>query len=90
MRLATKLRLRFRSFFQRSRVEEDLNDEIQHHIQCQIAEHIEAGLSPEDARIAARRAVGGLELLKDKCRDTRGTTGMENMLQDFRFAREPW
>src|SRR5439155_5760289 len=44
------------------------------------------GLSAEDARIAARRAMAGLELVKDKCRDIRGTTGMDNMLQDFRFA----
>ena len=86
MRLATRFSLRFRSFFQRSRVEEDLDDELQFHVQSQIAEHIAAGLSPEDARIAALRAIAGLELVKDKCRDTRGTRGMENMLQDFRFA----
>lgn len=86
MRLATKFSLRFRSFFQRSRVEADLNDELQYHIQCQIAEYIAAGLSPKNARIAALRAMAGLELVKDKCRDTRGTKGMENMLQDFRFA----
>ena len=86
MRLATKFSLRFRSVFQRSRVEEDLDDELQYHVQSQIAEQIAAGLSPEDARIAALRAMAGLELVKDKCRDTRGTRGMENMLQDFRFA----
>src|SRR5437660_12745666 len=86
MRLARKFGLRFRSLFRRSRVEEDLEDELQYHIQRQIAEYIAAGLSPKDARIAAVRSMEGFEQIKDECRDSRGTRGIENMLQDLRFA----
>src|SRR2546425_13009900 len=86
MRLARRFGLKFRSLFRRSRVEKDLEDELQYHIQCQIAEYIAAGLSPKKARIAAVRSMGGFEQIKNECRGSRGTRGIENKLQNLRFA----
>ena len=80
------LPLRFRSVFQRNAVEQDLDDELQYHLEQQTAEYIRQGMSPNDARLAARRALGNLELRKEQVRDTRGTRWLEEMSGDLRFA----
>jgi predicted permease len=80
------LPLRFKSLFGKSRVENDLDDEILFHIERQTAANIADGMSPVDARAAALRAFGGVELKKDDARDARGVTFVENLMQDVRFA----
>src|SRR6185312_2496954 len=80
------LPLRLRSLFGRPRVEHDLDDEILFHIERQTAANIADGMSPADARSAALRAFGGVELKKDEARDARGVAFIENMMQDVRFA----
>ena len=80
------LPLRFRSLFRRRRVEQDLDDELQFHLEQQIAEHIEKGLPPKQARQAALRAMDGLTQRKEECRDTRKLSGIENLYRDFRYS----
>ncbi len=61
------LRLRVRSLFARKRVEQDLHEELQFHVESKIAELLAKGLSPEEAQDAALREFGGLELAKERC-----------------------
>ena len=56
-----KLPLRIKSIFSRRRVESELDEELQFHIDHKIAEGIASGLSPDEARRSALRATGGLE-----------------------------
>src|SRR2546425_9595465 len=65
------LRVAVRSIVRRTRVEEELDEEIQHHLQCEIAEGLKAGLSPADAQHAARRTLGNIEHAKKQVRDAR-------------------
>lgn len=60
--------LRLRSLFRRSQVEQELDEELSYHLDRQIEEHIAKGMTPEDARCAAMRALGGIEQRKDECR----------------------
>jgi len=53
----------------RSRLERDLNTELRFHLERQIEENIAAGMTPEDARLAALREFGGFEQVKEECRD---------------------
>jgi predicted permease len=78
--------LRLRSMFRRSRVERELDDELQYHLARKTEELLALGLTPEQARRAAKRAMDGLELRKEQCRDARGLTALENLLQDIRFG----
>ena len=78
--------LRLRSLFLRERAEQDLNDEIVFHLDQQIAENIANGLAPADARRAALRAMEGLELHKEECRDMRRVNWVEDLLYDLRYA----
>jgi len=86
MRLFAIFRLRLRSLFERSSVERDLDDELRFHLENAIERNIAAGMTPEDARYAARREFGNPELQKDECRNTRGTKIIEDFFEDFRYA----
>jgi hypothetical protein len=86
MRVLRSLRLRVSWLFRRSEAEADLNDELRDYIEHQTERHLANGLSPERARLAALRDVGGIEQVKEECRDARGTAWLDNTLQDIRFG----
>jgi hypothetical protein len=86
MRALGKLRLRLKSLFRRSRVEDELATEMRFHLEQQIEENLAAGMPADEARHAALRTVGGIEQLKEECRDMRRVNWIENLVQDLRYA----
>src|SRR2546429_1507185 len=68
---ARRLWLRLQTLFRRERVAQRLDDEVQFHLEQQIAENIAAGMSREEARCAAMRGFGNPTFLKEETRDTR-------------------
>lgn len=91
MRWYHKLPLRLRSLLHKERIEQELSDEFQFHLQHQAEEFIAQGMSGEEARYAALRSLGGLEQLKEECREMRRVNYIENFLQDLRFGwRQLW
>ncbi len=78
--------LRLRSIFLRSRVDRELDEEMQFHLDRLIEEAIAEGLSPQEARSAAMRAMDGLEQRKEDARDTRRTGWLTDFLDDVRYA----
>jgi predicted permease len=86
MRWIYKLPLRLRSLFRRSRVEHDLSDELRFHLENLAKEKIAQGTTPDEARYAALRELGGVEQIKEECRDMRRVTYIENFLQDVRYG----
>src|SRR5215475_14608854 len=78
--------LRLRSLFRRSQVEQELDEELRYHIDRQIEESIAKGMTPEEARCAAVRAMGGVERRKEECRDTRRVRFIEDLAQDLRYG----
>lgn len=86
MRWHNKLALRLRSLFRRNRADQELNDEIHFHLQQQISEFFAQGMSPEDARYAALRSLGGMQQVKEECRETRNVNFVSNLGQDLRFG----
>ena len=55
--------------FRRRRLDADLDAQLAHHVEALEAEGRAQGLSPDEARAAARRAMGGLTYVKDAYRD---------------------
>jgi hypothetical protein len=86
MRWADKLLLRVRSILRRERIENELDDELRFHLEQQIEENIAAGFTPEQARYAARRTIGGLAQIQEQCRDTRRVNWIVDFGQDVRYA----
>src|SRR5439155_15696373 len=78
--------LRLRTLFQRHRVERELEEEFQFHIQQRIELEIARGPSPEEARFAALRAMDGVERRKEECRDMRRVNYIDDLLRDLRYA----
>ena len=70
----------------RGRRESRLSEEIHTHLDLLTEQHLAKGLSPDDARAAARRSFGGVEQVKESFRDQRGLPGAGEIVQDFRFA----
>src|SRR6266705_1917995 len=81
-----KLPLRFRSLFRKQHVEKELSDELQFHLQKLIEEKIARGMTKEEARYAALRELGGVEQVKEECRDMRRVNYLEDFLQDVRYG----
>ncbi|MBV8069934.1 MAG: ABC transporter permease, partial [Acidobacteriaceae bacterium] len=78
--------LRLRSVFRRKDVERDLEEELRFHQERKTEEYLARGLTPDEARYAALRAMDGLEQRKEECRDARRTQWIENAVQDLQFA----
>jgi len=86
MRWYYKLPLRLRSLFRKDKAELDLSDELQFHLQNQIDEFVAQGMNPQEACHSALRSLGGIEQVKEECREMRRTNLIENFLQDVRFG----
>src|SRR5262245_31846101 len=86
MAMLNKLRLRLRALFFKSRLEDELQAELQFHLEREIEENIVRGMTPEDARYAALRSFGGVELVKEESRDVRGVRLLEEVWQDLRYG----
>jgi putative ABC transport system permease protein len=78
--------LRVRSLVSRARVEHELDEELQYHLDRLIEAHLAKGLPPEEARVAALRAMDGLEQRKEECRDARRVRLVEDAAADVRYA----
>jgi predicted permease len=90
MRWSYKFPLRLRSIFAKGKSDDELSSELEFHLQNQIEENIAQGMSPEESRYAALRELGGLEQIKEECRESRGVNWFEHALQDLRFAVRTW
>src|SRR6185312_11208887 len=73
------LRMRFRSFLRRDRMERELDKEFRFHLDQQTEENIARGMPPAEARSAALRMLGGVTQIQEECRDMRRT----NHIEDF-------
>jgi predicted permease len=80
------VRLRLRSFLGKARVEHDLDRELSFHFHQQVDENLAKGMSPEEARFAAMRTLGGLAQIQEECRDMRQTNLLETIWSDLRYA----
>ncbi len=68
------------------RLDRELDDEILAHLELAERDGIAAGLSPQEARQAARRQFGGIDQMKEAHRDDRSVRWMETLLKDIRYG----
>jgi putative ABC transport system permease protein len=78
--------LRLLSFFRPGAAEAELSREIQSHLQLLEDEFVSKGMPRDDARLAARRAFGGVEQAKEHQRDARGFRWLDNSRMDFKLG----
>jgi putative ABC transport system permease protein len=68
------------------RADRDLDRELRSHIDLEAEEHQEAGIPPDEARYAARRAFGNVTRLREDTRSMWGWMSFERLAQDLRYA----
>src|SRR5262245_46693063 len=86
MAMLNKLRLRLRALFFKSRMENELDEEVKFHLEKEIEQNLARGMKPEEARYAAIRSFGGVERIKEESRDVRGVRLLEEVRQDLRYG----
>src|SRR5881396_74780 len=63
-----------------------LDAEIRDHLDRLAEDHVRRGLSPGDARAAARRDFGGVDQIKEQYRDAAGLRFIDDLVRDIRYA----
>src|SRR5208337_4953442 len=81
-----KLFRRLRALFRKEVLNQHLSDELKFHLEKQIEVNLAAGMTAQEARYAALRKFGGVEQVKEECRDAWGTRYIDSLLQDIRFG----
>ncbi len=77
---------RVRSFVRRETVEREMDDELQFHAEHQREKYLKAGMTREQAMRRVRMDFGGLDQVKEDCRDARGVSVIETVSQDLRHG----
>jgi predicted permease len=75
-----------RGIFGKRSQDADIEDEFAAHLDLIAQENIRRGMSPKNARYAARRDFGGVEQIKEIYRERKGLPMLETLLKDLRFG----
>jgi putative ABC transport system permease protein len=84
--MISNLFYRLRALFRRNSMEAELDAELRAHIEQQAEKYVQAGMCPEEAARRARLEFGGIEQVKEECRDSWGIRFIGELAQDLRFG----
>ncbi len=76
----------WRRLINRDRLEDQLDSELRDHFERLVTEYRQQGRGEAEARRRARLEFGGLDQVKEACRDVRGTRLIEETAQDIRYG----
>ncbi len=86
-RWADMVRLRLRSLWRKSPVEQELDEELRFHIETLADKYEAQGRTRAEARRMASIEMGnGVEAIREECRDARGWNFAENLWRDVQYA----
>jgi predicted permease len=86
MRTIRIVKRRLHALLHGSSADAELQREIDIHIQQLMNEAIAAGMTQVEARAMALRGFGSVDQTKEECRDTRGVSWIQNLVQDLRYG----
>jgi predicted permease len=72
--------------WRRTKHDRDLDEELQYHVERQIALNVQSGMDPHEARRQALLQFGNVPLVKEDTRAVWTRVGVEQLLQDLRFG----
>jgi putative ABC transport system permease protein len=84
--VVARLLRRVRALWRRSTLDAQLDSELQFHLDLEAAENARRGLSPGDARTTALRSFGGVERVREECRDARRVSWADTLSRNTRYA----
>jgi hypothetical protein len=84
--MLSDLLLRLRALFKPTAVDRELDEELRFHIDRQIESYKRAGLDDAEATRRARLEFGGVDAIKEECRDALGVRLLDDVWRDVRLA----
>ena len=78
--------MRLRGLFSLRRAEQELAAELESHLQMHVEDNLRLGMTPEQARREALLQLGGVEQVRQVCRDRSTIPSIESLLQDAKYA----
>jgi putative ABC transport system permease protein len=84
--MLTDVLYRLRALLRRKSVESEMDDELRAHLEQQVEKYVRSGLPREEAARRARLEFGGLDQVKEECRDARGVNIIETTIRDLRYG----
>jgi len=84
--MLSDLIFRVRSLFRAQAAEAELDEELRFHSEQQRNKYVKSGMTLEEATRLVRMEFGGLDQVKEECREARGVQFMETLLQDVHYA----
>jgi putative ABC transport system permease protein len=86
MSLLSRIASLWNAVAHRARLDRDLDDELADYVERRTAEHVNRGLTPEDARRTALIEVGGVDQVKESVKDVRAGATLDQVRQDLAHA----
>jgi predicted permease len=75
-----------RGVVRKRHLDAEMDEEMRLHIEMRTQQHIDAGMTREEARYAAFRRFGRMDSVKDACREERGFNWLADLLQDVGYG----
>jgi putative ABC transport system permease protein len=69
-----------------SAAENELDDELRFHLERETDKYVRSGMTEAEAVRRARLEFGGLDQVKDECREARGVSFLETLVQDLHYT----
>src|SRR5688572_10745035 len=90
-----KILRRLVALLRRRRIDADLSEEIDMHLELRRRALVESGMAPDAAAHEARRQFGNVTAVRERTRDELGGVALESLLLDLRFGlrqlrASPW
>lgn len=86
MTMWSRVRSWLQTVVRRSRMEQEMDAELRLHIEMFVEDLMRSGVPREDALRRARIEFGGIERAKEECREARGMSFLDSLVQDLRFG----
>ncbi len=84
--MVSDLMYRLRALFRRNSMEAELEEELRAHLEHQVEKYVQSGMSREEAERRAKIELGGLDQVKEECRDSWGVQLITELMQDLRYG----
>ena len=78
--------VRLVNLFRRERIERELDAELQAYLELDVEENIRRGMAPREARRTALARLGGVDAVKEECRDVQHFRVAEDLWRDLRYG----
>ena len=81
-----RIRRQLRAWRQREQLDDQLDTELQFHLDLEAKRLVEQGQTPDEARRHARTRFGGVDRVSEECRDQRGLLWLDRTARTVRYA----